>query len=95
MTNRQSFHLESNAALLSYLALLSAQLESRGEADLACIVDASSRFASGSPSEFLNEAGAALEIVHQRSKVLSPTDQAQLKSIIEQIDAAFRQVGGA
>lgn len=88
--------LSSNAELFEYLRHLVDVLRRSGQRQLADAVLASSRFASGSPSEFLHEARIALESVSSsRTNGLPSEELEMLSSVIGQLDAAFRQIGGA
>ena len=90
---------QSNRELFDYLVQLSDILRSKGEADLADQVFRASRFASGSPSEFLHEAETALRTVRRncvdRSTILDEGELEQASSAIRQIQIAFMEIGGA
>jgi hypothetical protein len=88
--------LQNNNELLQYLLQLSEELQSKGALALAEELKFASRFASGSPSEFLDEAQQALRKV--RANCECALDETQLKaisSVINQIEVAFIKVGGA
>lgn len=88
--------LQNDKELFDYLLWLSGELKSKGDAELAEEVRIASRFASGSPSEFLHEAQAVLKKVRTNcASVLSETQLADAASVIGQIETAFKKVGGA
>lgn len=88
--------LQSNLDLLAYMRTLAAELEALDvQKDARCVIDAS-KFASGSLSEFLHEARIALARVLRLHEKDLPTKQTEdLRSVIRQIDDAFRRIGGA
>jgi hypothetical protein len=88
--------LQNNRELFEYLVWLSEELRSKGRTDVAEAVRIASRFLSGSASEFLHESQGALE--HARDNCasqLTPSQLADIVSVIEQIEVAFKKVGGA
>lgn len=88
--------LSSNAELLDYLKGLVEELRRSGDADVADIVLKASYFSGGSPSEFLHEARIALGVVSSKcSGSLPSMVLEQVSCVAAQIDAAFREVGGA
>lgn len=87
--------LASNAELYSFLQQLSDRLRSIGELSAAEDILLSSRFVSGSQSEFLHEARHALAQVRLHGSTKLDVDEIQmLSSVIDQLDTAFRDVGG-
>jgi len=81
--------------LYEYLVRLSGELTSLGELDLAEKVRFASRFASGSPSEFLGEARLALTLVSDHCALkLTEKEIIEIKSVIQQINVAFMKIGG-
>ena len=87
---------QNDKELFDYLVWLSGELKSKGKSELAEEVKIASRFASGSPSEFLHEAQTVLKKVKANCiSVLSETQLADAASAIEQIESAFKKVGGA
>ena len=89
-------HLQNNQELFDYLVKLSADLDAKGERRLAEDVKRASRFVNGSPSEFLHESQVVLKILlSQHSSLFSSNDLADLASIVEQIELAFKSIGGA
>lgn len=88
--------LQNNNELFNYLVWLSGELKSKGQPELSEEVRRASRFASGSPSEFLDEAQEVLKRVKDQCiAVLSETQLADVASVIEQIERGFKKVGGA
>jgi hypothetical protein len=88
--------LQSNYELRDYLVWLSNELKSKGQSELAEEVHLASRFAGGSASEFLHEAGEALRKVKTSSaSMLTESQLAAVEKVIEQIETAFKKVGGA
>jgi hypothetical protein len=93
MNSRQ---LQTNDDLFHYLVWLSGELKSKGEANLAEKVRIASRFASGSPSEFFYEAEESLKLVRKKcALVLTESQLADVAVVIEQIETAFKKIGGA
>src|ERR1043166_8265829 len=87
---------QNDKELFDYLVWLSGELKSKDKSELAEEVRIASRFASGSPSEFLHEAQTVLKKVKANCiSVLSETQLADAASAIEQIESAFKKVGGA
>jgi hypothetical protein len=88
--------LQSNDDLASYLVWLGNRLGDGGQAALADDVILASRFANGSPSEFLHEAQTALEkVVHLRPSSLANEEIEGAKAVVVQIKVAFKKIGGA
>lgn len=88
--------LQSNLDLLAYLRKLAADLEAIDALDDARGIVGASKFASGSPSEFLHEARNALaSVLQSREKDFSAIQMEDLRSVMRQIDDAFRELGGA
>lgn len=89
-------NLQNNNELLDYLVWLSAELKSKDQPEAAEAVCIASRFAIGSPSEFFHEALESLKQVRTKcASVLNPSQLADLTSVVEQIEVAFRKIGGA
>ena len=87
--------LTSNTQLFSYLRDLAEELHHCNETDAAETVLLASRFASGSTSEFLHESQLALKKVRSTCDgKLMPSRLEKITSVIEQIEDAFRSVGG-
>lgn len=87
---------QSNRDLLEFLLRLAAELEARGETQLAQDVMIASRFASGSASEFLHKAHHILtRIDGSRPSVLTTEQSNYVKAAIAQINEAFLKIGGA
>jgi hypothetical protein len=89
--------LQSDRELHDFLLKLSEELTSKGAIEMAQEVGRASRFASGSPSDFLHESQMALRSVIAKSGsiALSELQLEQIKSIIRQIEIAFLKIGGA
>lgn len=88
--------LKNNQELFDYLVWLTGELKSKGQPELSEEVRHASRFASGSPSEFLDETQEVLKRVQDQCiAVLSETQLADVASVIEQIERGFDKVGGA
>lgn len=87
--------LASNEALLAYVAWLEDRLRVGEELHLASVVERSIGFAGGSPSEFLHEVDCALRMVAGQTHVLSEQEQRDISAVIDQIERAFRSIGGA
>lgn len=91
-----SLRLRNNEELLAYLLVLAERLRVGGQSELAGAVLSAGRFAQGSPSEFLDESQLVLERVsNARLKLFTTDEQSKLDSVIGDIKAAFRNVGGA
>jgi hypothetical protein len=89
-------NLKNNEELYRYLLSLADELKHLGKSHASFAVALASQFASGSPSEFLHEAMTALTSVQADCKeILTETQLANLKSVIEQIKVAFQRIGGA
>jgi len=88
--------LQNNDELLDYLAWLSKELKAKGKSEIADEVNLASRFSVGSPSEFLHETQQVLRKVRATcSPELTLTQLGDVASVIEQIEVAFKKVGGA
>lgn len=88
--------LTSNAQLFDYLRDLATELQEHSETQAADVILAASKFVSGSPSEFLHESRAALVKVQSTCKEsLSPLLLERMSVVVNQIDDAFRRIGGA
>lgn len=88
--------LQSNLDLLAYMQKLATDLKAVGALDDAYRIADASKFASGSPSEFLHEARNSLAgTLQSQEKVLTAIQMEDLRSVIRQIDDAFRKIGGA
>lgn len=88
--------LTSNAQLFAYLRDLENELRNSHEIEAAEAILLASKFASGSPSEFLHESQLALQKVQSTcARRLTAIQLAKVTSVIEQIEEAFRSVGGA
>lgn len=84
----------TNHELVIFLVRLSESLISSGKLELGKAVRQSSRFASGSPSEFLHEAGLALRLVMTQGE-LHEEEKAVVSATLKRIEVAFKAVGGA
>ncbi|MES2996027.1 MAG: hypothetical protein V4733_04370 [Verrucomicrobiota bacterium] len=88
--------LRNNEELFEYLVQLGESLQVHQKSELAEIVNQASRFASGSASEFMHEAQAALELVKKdQPEYLSIDEIKDLEGVITQIREAFQKIGGA
>ena len=88
--------LTSNAQLYSYLCDLAEEMRRCGVLDAADVLLRASKFISGSPSEFLRESQITLKDVRSiYASKLKPFKISEISSVIEQIESAFRGVGGA
>jgi hypothetical protein len=88
--------LRNNGELFEFLTWLNGQLRSRGEVTLADGVVQASRFISGSASEFLHEAHSILtKVAGTAPSVLTPAELGDVRNVLQQIDTAFKNVGGA
>jgi len=88
--------LQSNDDLASYLVWMGKRLGDGRQSALADDVILASRFASGSPSEFLHEAQSALEkVVSLRPSPLTNEEIEGAKTVVAQIKVAFKKIGGA
>ena len=84
--------LSSNLALHEYLISLASLLESRNAQVLARAVHFAIAQSSASSTEFLGESRIALKKVStDGSAFLSPEEQNDLASAVEQIEGAFRK----
>jgi len=89
-------HLQNNQELFDYLVSLSVDLDAKGEYRLAEEVKRVSRFVNGSPSEFLHESQVVLRMLSsQYSSLFSSNELNDLASVVEQIELAFKSIGGA
>ena len=82
------------ARLLEMLKSIEADLRAEGREDDAAEIYRASRFASGSPSEFLGESRLALERLLQVGAPLAPATEALAREAVEGITTGFRSVGG-
>jgi hypothetical protein len=80
--------------LLDILKTIEHDLREDGRQTDADEVYRASRFASGSPSEFLGESRIALERLLEVGFPLQPTTEALAREGIEGITKGFRAVGG-
>jgi tellurite resistance protein len=88
--------LTSNAQLFDYLCDLARELQRCNETEAADAIVAASKFISGSPSEFLHESRVALVKVQSTCREsLSSFLLEGVSSVVNQIDDAFRRIGGA
>jgi len=88
--------MKSNEDLHEYLCWLAEELRKRGQEGLADKVAAASDFACGSPSEFLHEVERALKEVRASvGSMLSDREKEDIGAAVQQIDEAFKKVGGA
>ena len=88
--------LQSNEEVFEYLINLGVKLQKIGQIALADVVTQSSRFASGSASEFFHVAQLALQqVVNKRPAKLSDSELEDVESVLAQIKEAFRRIGGA
>jgi len=88
--------LQTNEEVFEYLVQLGSRLEEVGNNALAEVVIQSSRFASGSASEFFNEAELAVQqVVKQRPVELSESELKDAEAVLAQIKEAFLKIGGA
>jgi hypothetical protein len=85
----------TNSELFDYLRWLADTLASGGCPKLADEVRIASRFAAGSPSEFLHEAQTALKRVMSGDTPLTQAQLADVADAVEEIEGAFKTVGGA
>lgn len=88
--------LHSNEELFVYLQFLANEFKKKGNTDLANELFLASNFISGSASEFLHEAHVVLiKVLSNYHAYLLPDQISELKSVIIQIEKAFREIGGA
>lgn len=88
--------LHNNNDLFIYLQFLAKELKENEQNSLAEEVISASCFATGSASEFLNEAQITLmKILNTSPPPLSSKQLREVKSVIMQIEEAFRKIGGA
>jgi hypothetical protein len=86
----------SNADLHDYLLALSSQCRALGMTKYADKAEFAAQYISGSPSEFLHEAQAALvEIAAEANLRLGEKDHHRVLQAIQEIEKAFKAVGGA
>lgn len=82
--------------LLQYLLRLHDTLRRRGAPALAEKVRLASYFATGSTSEYYAEAQRALKgIVAEQERILCDQELGELSTWLNEIDAAFKRIGGA
>lgn len=87
--------LQSNEELLDFLISLANDLQKNGATNLADILLFAGRFSTGSPSEFLHEAYSALTNLKAiYGTKLTKTQYENISNVIEQINMAFKQIGG-
>ena len=88
--------LKNNNELYEFLIAMAHDFQQSQNNEFAELVTQASRFASGSPSEFLHEAQVVLErIVNERPQSLSQSRLQDVQSVLGQIREAFRKIGGA
>jgi hypothetical protein len=88
--------LKSNSDLYQFLCSLRDSLSARGLKEASNKINRASRFFYGSPTEFLEESRIALLDVRSQAKNDLSDDQVNaISSVVAQIDAAFRDIGGA
>lgn len=87
------YTLRNNDDLLDYLVRTARVLVDSGHGALAQRVERAALFANGSPSEFLHEAQSALRSLGIAKP--SGLDLSELRSVVDQIEVAFRSIGGA
>jgi hypothetical protein len=88
--------IKNNADLADGLASLAVNVMASGRSGIAEELVRASRFATGSPSEFLHEAELAIrKTIDCCGDVLTPVQIDELKGVLKQIDEAFDDVGGA
>jgi hypothetical protein len=80
--------------LLEILKAIEHDLREDGRGTDADEVYRASRFASGSPSEFLGESRIALERLLDAGPPLQPTIEVLAREAVEGITKGFRAVGG-
>ena len=86
--------INSNSDLVDYLNELAERL--KNEHDFRDALLRTTRFSSGSSSEFLHEAYVALNRIKLSSlAVLKSEDLVQIDSVLSQIQQAFDAIGGA
>jgi hypothetical protein len=91
-----SIELKSDKDLFDFLVFLSKQFYSYGQNDIANELNFASRFASGSTSEFYHESEIVLKRVRDSFKdLLTESQFLEIISVIDQIDSAFKRIGGA
>jgi hypothetical protein len=88
--------LKDNSELYGYLVQTARYLQEGEHSELAEFLFQASRFANGSPSEFLHEAQLALERVSkEQPQSLSLSQLQDVEAVRAQIREAFRRIGGA
>jgi hypothetical protein len=88
--------LKNNDELYRYLLSLAHELKHKGKGDVSNAVALASRFAFGSPSEFLQEARTALASVRAKCNDILTTSQLEdLETVLQQINTSFQRIGGA
>lgn len=80
--------------LLGILGHIKRSLRSLGRPRAAEIVRDAMQFYGGSPAEFLGESRLALRNILEVEQGLPADMRFQIKEIVEQIDAGFREMGG-
>jgi len=89
MSDSQGF-----GTLLEMLKRIEADLIAGGRNDEAAEIHRATRFASGSPSEFLGESRLTLERLLQVDPPLPPATEALVRAAVDGITVGFRSVGG-
>ncbi|MEO8591288.1 MAG: hypothetical protein ABI432_18055 [Flavobacteriales bacterium] len=88
--------LESNSHLSTYLIGIESRCRELGLNVEADRVRSAGRYTIGSPSEFLHQAQEALKVVLVKGqKVLNAVEREEITSVINQIEKAFANIGGA
>ena len=87
------YTLRSNDDLVEYLARTAKVLVDNGHGALAKDVERAKLFANGSSSEFFHEA----YIVLKSLEIAKPNglDLLEVRAVVDQIETAFRSIGGA
>ena len=88
--------LRSNEDLARLLGVIGSRLRARGRDESAAGLEEAGRWICGSPTEFLRKAEEVLRsALETEASFLEGGDQASMTHAIEQIDRAFRRIGGA
>lgn len=88
--------LTSNADLFEYLTRLAEEFIKQDMLEVADKLLQANRFATGSPSEFFQEAQVVLRVVKTTCRArLTEAQLEDIDGVIEQIESAFRRIGGA
>lgn len=80
--------------LLTILKRIEAEVRGASDTNAAEALATASKFATGSPSEFLGEARLALRSVLSSGVSLSAETSELIRRAIEDINEGFRRVGG-